>query len=123
MTQEREINSSIGEKIVLLRKQKGLSRVKLARVLKITHQQLDKYERGTNRISAGKLAIICKELNINPSFFYFNLSAKNNITKSLKSDLNTLVSLFIQIDKNSKREIIINIAKELISNNTKELLS
>jgi len=114
MTKEAEINILIGKRIVLLRNQKNLTRSKLARILNITHQQLNKYEKGINRISAAKLSIICQEFELYSSFFYADLITQNNITENIKDDLNTLIAYFIQIKKNSKREAIINLIKELV---------
>ena len=67
--EEEKINKLIGMKILSFRKNNGLTRVKLAQSLNMTHQQLDKYEKGINKISAAKLAIIAEKLNININYF------------------------------------------------------
>ena len=64
------IDQFIGSKIYNLRLAKGLSRQQLAEVIGVTHQQLQKYEKGTNRISAGRLVLISKALDKTPEFFY-----------------------------------------------------
>jgi transcriptional regulator with XRE-family HTH domain len=45
-----EIDKHIGDKILSLRLAYGLSRNQLAKKLDITQQQIEKYEKGTNRI-------------------------------------------------------------------------
>jgi transcriptional regulator with XRE-family HTH domain len=65
-----KIDKFIGEKIYSLRLGKGLSRQQLAEVIGVTHQQLQKYEKGTNRISAGRLVLIATALDKTPEFFY-----------------------------------------------------
>ena len=65
-----QIDKFIGDKIYSLRLGKGLSRQQLAEVIGVTHQQLQKYEKGTNRISAGRLVLIAQALDKSPEFFY-----------------------------------------------------
>ena len=65
-----KIDTYIGMKIHELRISMGLSRQQLADKIGVTHQQLQKYEKGTNRISAGRLAAIAKALNKPVSFFF-----------------------------------------------------
>lgn len=64
------IDKIIGIKIHELRISMGLSRQQLASRIGVTHQQLQKYEKGTNRISAGRLASIAKALNKPVSYFF-----------------------------------------------------
>jgi len=73
----QEIDKSIGGKIRMLRLAKGLSRTQLGPDIGVTHQQLQKYEKGTNRISIGRLVLIAKALNVNVSSFYDGLESAN----------------------------------------------
>jgi transcriptional regulator with XRE-family HTH domain len=54
----------------------GLSQQQLARAVGVTYQQAHKYERGLNRVSAGRLFEIAKALAIEPSWFFEGLSAQ-----------------------------------------------
>ncbi len=65
-----EIDKFIGDKIYSLRLSKGLSRGQLAEKVGVTHQQLQKYEKGTNRISVGRLVLIAKALDATVEYFY-----------------------------------------------------
>ena len=49
---------------------RGLSQSALARAVGVTFQQVQKYERGTNRVSASKLADIAKTLDVNIAVFF-----------------------------------------------------
>lgn len=75
-----EIDKFIGNKIYSLRLAKGLSRQQLSKVIGVTHQQLQKYEKGNNRISVGRLVLISKALDKNISYFYEGLETGNNET-------------------------------------------
>ncbi|MEY3196955.1 MAG: hypothetical protein RLZZ59_323 [Pseudomonadota bacterium] len=65
-----QVDKFIGNKIYQLRLAKGLSRQQLSDMIGVTHQQLQKYEKGTNRISAGRLVLIARALEKTPEFFY-----------------------------------------------------
>jgi transcriptional regulator with XRE-family HTH domain len=69
----QEVDRFIGDKIYALRLAKGLSRQQLSEVIGVTHQQLQKYEKGTNRISVGRLVLIAKALNKTIEYFYNGL--------------------------------------------------
>jgi transcriptional regulator with XRE-family HTH domain len=60
----------IGKKLRLRRIVLGMSQEELAKSLGITFQQVQKYEKGVNRISASRLLDISNILGIPTSFFY-----------------------------------------------------
>ncbi|MET0156197.1 MAG: helix-turn-helix transcriptional regulator [Rickettsiales bacterium] len=68
--QMKEIDRVIGMRIHELRLAMGLSRVQLATQIGVTHQQLQKYEKGMNRICVGRLIAISKALKKTPSYFF-----------------------------------------------------
>ena len=72
-----EIDKHIGGKILSLRLALGLSRDQLAKKLDVTQQQLQKYEKGTNRISVSRLVVIAKALSTGVPYFYEGLSDDN----------------------------------------------
>jgi transcriptional regulator with XRE-family HTH domain len=65
---------SMGNRLRLRRKVLGLSQEKLAQALGITFQQVQKYEKGANRISASRLQDIAKILEV-PVVFFFEVPA------------------------------------------------
>lgn len=60
----------VGSRVRMRRKMVGLSQEKLGHQLGITFQQIQKYEKGTNRIGAGRLQIISEILDVPVSFFF-----------------------------------------------------
>ena len=66
---------AIGQKVRALRFDRGLSQSELASQVGVTFQQVQKYENGANRISAGRLALIAKALGMPVTAFY-GLSAR-----------------------------------------------
>ncbi|MBB5074168.1 transcriptional regulator with XRE-family HTH domain [Bartonella callosciuri] len=69
----------IGKKIRYRRKMLKMSQKQLGQSLGITFQQIQKYEKGLNRVSAGRLKEIADILNVPLSFFYPDLLTKKEI--------------------------------------------
>ena len=61
------IDVAVGLRLRTLRKSCGMSQEQLGRSLGITFQQIQKYERGTNRISASMLVKSARALNVAPT--------------------------------------------------------
>ena len=68
--QPNPIDVHVGNRIRLRRTLLGLSQEKLASLLGLTFQQVQKYERGNNRVGASRLWDISKVLDVPISFFY-----------------------------------------------------
>ena len=51
----------------------GMTQQELAEKLGITYQQAHKYERGLNRVSAGRLLAVARALGVEPGYFYEGL--------------------------------------------------
>ncbi len=69
---------SIGKKIRFQRKMMGISQKQLGYHLGVTFQQIQKYEKGFNRVGAGRLQEIADIFDVPISFFYANLSTTEN---------------------------------------------
>jgi len=60
----------IGERIRIRRRQLGMSQTDLAERLGVSFQQVQKYENGTNRVSAGRLPHLAGALDVQVGYFY-----------------------------------------------------
>jgi transcriptional regulator with XRE-family HTH domain len=60
----------VGSRIRMRRKMLGLSQEKLGERLGITFQQIQKYEKGTNRVGASRLQAMSDALEVPVSFFF-----------------------------------------------------
>ena len=67
------IDVSIGSRLRLRRLAMGFSQETLARALGITFQQIQKYERGTNRIFASRLFHLARALRVPVAYIYQGL--------------------------------------------------
>ncbi len=68
------IDIHVGLQVRLRRKALKISQEKLAEALGLTFQQVQKYERGANRISASKLYEIARALRVSIAWFFEGLS-------------------------------------------------
>jgi len=64
------IDIHVGSRVRLRRNMLGMSQEKLGESLGITFQQIQKYEKGTNRVGASRLQAIASILSVPVSFFF-----------------------------------------------------
>src|ERR671939_258341 len=64
------IDVRVGARLRLRRAMLGLSQEKLGELIGLTFQQVQKYERGANRIGASRLHELSRVLDVPPSFFF-----------------------------------------------------
>jgi len=65
-----DIDTKIGEFIRSRRESEGMTQAQLGRALGVTFQQVQKYEKGTNRVAASTLALLADALNCHVSDFF-----------------------------------------------------
>ncbi|MDX1917425.1 MAG: helix-turn-helix transcriptional regulator [Rickettsiaceae bacterium] len=70
------IDQHVGRKLQLRRQVLGLSRQELASAVNVSVQQIQKYEKATNRISSGKLYSLANLLFVPLEFFFNDLGGK-----------------------------------------------
>jgi DNA-binding XRE family transcriptional regulator len=64
------IDKYIGARMRERRNALGISQADLAHTLDVSFQQIQKYEKGINRVSAARLFAICKALNVSLSSMF-----------------------------------------------------
>ena len=117
----------IGKKIRMLRLERGLSQSALAEGIGLTFQQVQKYEKGTNRVSAGRLQQIADLLNVPVTFFYTGMGtrAKKSDTPSGIAFLQTkgalrLMRAYSEISSRSTKYALVVLAESLRNKENKE---
>jgi transcriptional regulator with XRE-family HTH domain len=83
-------DADIAKRLRALRLQRGWSQADLGNVLGVSFQQVQKYERGTNRIAAGRLARIAETLEVPVVFFYGDDKARRSEPNSAAIDFDFL---------------------------------
>ncbi len=101
-----------GKMLRRLRICKGLSQNELGQLVKLTFQQIQKYERGENRMSVSRIHQFCQQFKVSPTeFFSEELEPKRQGDTS--HDSLRLMRLFAQIHDQAKRAIVITVAEGL----------
>ena len=72
------VDLHVGTRIRMRRKLLGISQERLADDLGLTFQQVQKYERGANRVSASKLYEIARSLKTSIAYFFEGLADPAN---------------------------------------------
>ncbi len=120
------IDIHVGARIRMRRKLLGISQEKLAEQLGLTFQQVQKYERGANRVSASKLFEIARALQSSVAYFFDGLSATAGTGGVAEGD-NTFVhdlvmtpeglelaALFPRIKRQRVRRKVLELVKALV---------
>jgi len=79
-------NKLTGHRIKQRREQLNISQERLGELTGVTYQQIQKYEKGSNKVSAERLSSIAKNLKVPISFFFE--SAKESIVSEKCEDKN-----------------------------------
>ena len=73
--QANPIDAQVGNRVRIRRMLIGMSQEKLGDLLGLTFQQVQKYEKGVNRIGAGRLFEVAQILGVPIDFFYEGVGA------------------------------------------------
>lgn len=76
------IDTHVGTRVRLRRLELGITQQELARHIGVTFQQVQKYERGVNRISASKLFAVSRLFNVDVQFFFEGMGAVEEFQQS-----------------------------------------
>src|SRR5262245_46580493 len=76
------IDVYIGRRIRLRRKKLKLSQVTLGEAIGVTCEQIQRYEKGTDRVGAQRLQALAAALQVPISFFFEEMSSSKHLPKS-----------------------------------------
>ncbi|TBZ10702.1 helix-turn-helix domain-containing protein [Rhizobium leguminosarum] len=114
------IDVYVGNRVRVRRKTLGMTQNGLAELLGITFQQIQKYEKGTNRIGASRLQRMSEILRVPVGFFFEN--GGSGPVDGATNELNTFLSskeglalnkAFIAIEDPNIRQKLVALAKSL----------
>jgi transcriptional regulator with XRE-family HTH domain len=125
------IDIFIGNKLQKKRQEVGLSQKALGESVELTFQQIQKYEKGTNRISASTLFDLAKQLGVSITYFFtgyapeeyvFDEKSKvafladyqeNYDTSVPVTELDTLIKAYLSVKDKTVRDSIIKIVQSI----------
>ena len=116
------IDAYVGARIRMRRVELKISRASLGEAIGLTHQQIQKYENGTNRVGASRLQQICAMLQIPVAFVFEGgldpspreSSMPRDILDFLESEEGArLVAAFSRIRRRGMRQGIVRLASRI----------
>jgi transcriptional regulator with XRE-family HTH domain len=121
------IDVHVGSRLRMRRQIIGMSQEKLGELLGITFQQVQKYEKGTNRISASRLYYAAKVLGVPVQAFFEDLPNVDGssgigeggvddtiMTSLMNSEGIQLAKAFRDADSSTKRKLIATMARSIV---------
>jgi transcriptional regulator with XRE-family HTH domain len=124
-SQEHLANQQVAHRIRQGRIMLGLSQQQLAPMIGVTYQQIHKYERGLNRISAGRLYDIARVLEMPISWFFEDMGTglRNQAMTSTQRMCAELARNFFLIENPKHQEAVSVMVRALVKRDLDELPS
>lgn len=110
----QHIDNAVGKKIYAVRVARGLTRNQLGKQIGVTGTQLEKYEKGINRMALGRLVLIARALKKNVEYFYTDdLTKIEAVPTDHEKALMELSSDFSKIEHEEDQETVRKLVKRL----------
>ena len=104
------VDVDVGKRIRTQRRLLGMNQAALARALGLTFQQVQKYESGTNRVSASKLSAIANALGVSVSFFFIEGAADHD-ARMEKPETIELIRCYYALPSDGVRQQFLQMVK------------
>ena len=119
-----ETDAHVGKRVKKRRNELGMSQSKLAEGLGLTFQQIQKYEKGRNRIGSSRLQMISDILGVPPAYFFVGLPEHKAVNGNAASpayigkfvaseDGMALIEAFRKISRSEVRRRIVDLVESL----------
>ncbi len=123
------IDVHVGARLRLCRIESDVTQTQLGEKLDLSFQQIQKYEKGANRISASVLFRMAGILDVSVLYFFDGLSHESGSAEKKQTDINTpslhtaredlrFLKAFSKITDKNIRKTILNLVEEISDTNT-----
>ncbi len=107
-------NREIGKAIKQRRRELGISQERLAEMLNVSYQQVQRYENGTNKLNVENIQVIAQLLRV-PVMFFFSVDFAIRINElsfeNLAPDEKKLLKHFRKISEQRGRSVVVSVAR------------
>jgi transcriptional regulator with XRE-family HTH domain len=118
---EQAVDKIIGRNLRAFRLQKNMSQEQIAAAVKLTFQQVQKYEKGANRIGGSRMAQFCQLLSVTPNDFFRGVPGIDRNTRGGALDTGFLATkegvavsqAFSKIENRNHRRIVVELIESL----------
>lgn len=106
------IDAALGARIRARRAELKMSQDQLAAAIGVTFQQVQKYEKGVNRVAASTLVDICQALQMTPAGLLPSLQGEDTQSMLASEELNELAQIVAVLDLD-ERATLMQVARAL----------
>jgi transcriptional regulator with XRE-family HTH domain len=108
----------VGQRIRARRMANGMSQSELGELLGVTFQQVQKYEKGVNRVGAGRLVRVAEALDVPVSFFFGGTDIESSDTRAILGFLDTsyalrLLRAFSRIPQSEIQRAVVDLVESI----------
>jgi len=114
------IDVTVGARITSLRLRKGMTQTDLATAIGVSFQQVQKYERGSNRVAASRLWLIAAALDVPMTYFFDDVTTETGAPRE-ERPITPWVHELMALEKDlpaSARKLVLNMARQLAKRET-----
>lgn len=119
--QAKTVYTYVGQRIRDKRNERSMSQTEVSSALGVTFQQMQKYERGINRVGASRLYDLSQILKVPVQFFFEGLGNQRddlegdgkNVVHSMKPDTVELVETYYKVDNPDVRRQILSMIRSI----------
>ena len=110
----QDVDRHVGARMRQRRIMLGLTQQQMAELIGVTYQQAHKYEKGINRVSAGRLYSVAQALGVEVSYFYEGLQTADRVVPSPQQRmLLELARTYLNISVPEHQKAIVALARAL----------
>ena len=125
MATANQVDAHVGRRMRQRRESLGLSQGRLGRHLGLTFSQVQKYEKGANRIGAGRLYLLAGFLDVPVQYFFEGLgeeplTVSPEVRANGRGDLEHLEDAFLSIPDPDTRRSVLALVCSLAATGTPE---
>ena len=119
--QANTVDTHVGRRIRDKRNERGMSQTEVANAIGVTFQQVQKYERGTNRVGASRLFDLSRILSVPVQYFFEGLNNQptpiekedDNVIHLMKPDTVELVEAYYKVENLQVRRQILSTIRSI----------
>jgi transcriptional regulator with XRE-family HTH domain len=104
----------IGAALKQRRRELGISQEKLAEILNVSYQQVQRYESGVNKLNVENIQLIAETLSVPITFFFssdYEQTVAEHQSPYISAEEKSLLAYFRKIKDKNDKQMVINVAR------------
>ncbi|GHF24996.1 hypothetical protein GCM10017044_19710 [Kordiimonas sediminis] len=99
------IDAAVGREVAKHRKRSGYTQAQIGDFLGLTFQQIQKYEKGVNRISAGKLMRLANLFGVRVEVFFATVNTPEEEKEISRQEAKELANYYMMLSPKMQKEM------------------